>query len=122
MIKIFASPKDLPFPSFRDSYESYMEEVKKHTQDLTDRLKAMGYTGKNTGKIASFPVADGFAQYMAVESNKIFGLIHLEYGDAYMFPYINRLTKKDILQNIARTEAIKNLFNEKDKTNPEPNI
>lgn len=121
---MFAPPKDLPFPSFHgsSSYEEYMEDEKKHTQDLTNRLKEMGYTGKNTGRIAVFPVRDGFAQYMVVEAKKIFGLIHLQYGDAYMFPGIIGITKREILQNVAKTEAIKKLFNEKSNIDLEPNI
>ncbi len=37
-------------------------------------------------------------------------LIHLDIGDGYSFPYVDRLTKGDIIQSINRDKNMKALF------------
>ena len=99
-MKVFALPAEVPAPKvdYRnfDLHKMQCDE-RRHRLALQAHLINLGYTGKNTGKIVNFPVADGYAQYMIMEHGKTFALVHLPYGDAYQFQYANRLTKQDIL-------------------------
>jgi len=112
-MKVYAPPAEFPAPDFsahinKDGFDSkgYDAAIEKHTADLREWLKTEGFTGKDSGKIAAFPVADGRAQYMLAEGpgQRSF-LIHLAYYDAWNYQFIERLTKKDILQSIRRDEA-----------------
>lgn len=64
------------------------------------------------GKIIRFPVADGYAIYM-VASLKPVQLIHVELGDAWHFQYAKNLTKKDVMEEVKRLEALNKLFSKK---------
>jgi len=44
-------------------------------------------------------MADGFAFYMVLSMRPL-ELMHIPLGDAYQFPYANRLTAKDIESKI----------------------
>jgi hypothetical protein len=59
------------------------------------------------GKVAAFPVADGYAEYMVLDGRR---LIHLPLGDSYDFPYIERLRLSDIEARIKQSEGWAKLF------------
>jgi hypothetical protein len=98
-MKVYSLPAEVPAPQV--DYQNFnldkmINDERKHRLSLQSWLFKAGYTGKNTGKLVNFPVADGYAQYMIAEG-KSTCLIHLPYGDAYQFQYVSRLTKRDIL-------------------------
>jgi hypothetical protein len=66
-------------------------------------------SGKNKGKIVSYPVADGYAQYM-IFSEKPAALIHIPLGDAWQYPMVSRFTMKEVLADVAREEQFSKLF------------
>ena len=37
---------------------------------------------------------------MVADAGKVWGLIHLPYGDAYQFPYIHKISKTEIKKQI----------------------
>ena len=119
MANIYKAPSSLQIPSFtytgKDSLNAYLEAEKKYLEDLATLLKNRNPKDPYVGKIIKFPIADGYALYMvaSLKRNPI-ELIHIEIGDAWNFPYIERLTKKDILAEIQRQEAIGKLFGKKD--------
>ena len=41
-----------------------------------------------------------YAEYMVADAGKVWGLIHLPYGDAYEFPYIHKISKTEIKKQI----------------------
>ena len=97
---VYALPLGCPAPQV--DYTNFdlnrvTNDERRHRLALQAHLINLGYTGKNTGKIVNFPVADGYAQYMIMEHGKTFALVHLPYGDAYKFPWVIRLTKQDVL-------------------------
>jgi hypothetical protein len=98
MGNIYSPPVDTPkfnwnnIPQYEKDCETFKEDIKKY-------LKERGYNEKHTGTIISFPVADGQAEYM-VMSLKPVRLIHIPIWDAWEYPYIDRLTKKDIEEKI----------------------
>jgi hypothetical protein len=55
--------------------------------------------GKYKGETVQFSVADGYAIYYVLECSPM-ELIHFDEGDAYNFPYIERLNKSDIVEQI----------------------
>lgn len=107
-MKVYSCPAEIQAPTFT-TIGDYNAAVEKHQEALKKWLVKHGYTGKNTGRTCKFPVADGYAVYMLAEGSKSC-LIHLPYGDGYQFPYVERLTKKDILENIQREEALRKIF------------
>jgi hypothetical protein len=97
---VYALPLGCPAPQvdyLNFDLNRVTNDERRHRLALQAHLLKLGYTGKNTGKIVNFPVADGYAQYMIMEHGKTFALVHLPYGDAYKFPWVIRLTKRDVL-------------------------
>lgn len=104
-IKVFSPPAGFEVPKFTDYKENYKEALnklqkdeEKYLEDLKDWCKKNG-SGKFSGKEVHFPVADGSAVYVVL-SMKPCKLIHVPLGDAYSFPYIDRLTSTDIRNRI----------------------
>ncbi len=116
-MKVFSWPEAVPKPTI-DWTDPNLEGVSGKEDEYTKRLKEWligeGYTGKNTGRIAKFQIADGYALYMLAEASRRSVLVHLPYGDGYRFPYIERLRKKDILANIISCDRLERLFRAKD--------
>jgi hypothetical protein len=110
-MKVFSVPDAVPFPE--PDYANYDVERElarqaEHTAALKQHLIEAGYTGKHTGEIARFGVADGYAAYMLADGKGIYGssfLIHLPYFDAYHYRHIEFLPKKEILAQIERGKA-----------------
>jgi len=93
MGKIYSTPKSLSVPEF-DDLDTYEERVEQYQNDLRDWCIQHG-NGKHRGKVASFPYADGSARYYIVSLRPL-KLVHDATGDAWHYPYIERLTAKDI--------------------------
>lgn len=115
-MKVFACPAAVPAPE--PDYSNYdfkkeQEREEAHKAALKQHLIEMGYTGKHTGGIAQFGVADGYAQYMLADGKGRYGasfLIHLPYGDAYQYNGIQHFPKKAIIEEIQRRERMAALF------------
>lgn len=105
--KIYRSPIDKPPFNF-----SNMEAWRKAERDYHAAVIAYAKQngkGAEAGKEIKFPIADGYAHYVVL-SLKPCALIHLELGDAYQMPYIERLTASDIRQAIVQQEAFERLL------------
>lgn len=115
-MNVYAVPRDVPFtkPDYTNyDFKAERERENRHIADLKAHLIEMGYTGKHTGKIASFGVGDGYANYMLADGSGVYGhsfLIHLPYGDAYHFQYVSKLSKKEIIKKIEQQEGLAALF------------
>lgn len=102
-MKIFGLPHACPAPEYDYSigWEENEKREEKHKEELKRYLISNGYTGKNTGKVYSSQIADGYARYMIAEASNKFVLIHLPYGDAYSDPDVQYLPKAEILKRIS---------------------
>ncbi len=111
-MKVYNVPKEVPAPTvdFKNwDMEKHIKDEDNHIRALTQWLRKNGYTGKNTGKVVRFQVADGYAQYMLAEGRKSV-LIHLPYGDAWNYQDIGYLPKRAILDRIKQQEGLAKLF------------
>jgi hypothetical protein len=113
MITVYSPPENIKCPSIeefcKDGFDSegYNQACEKFREELKEFCQCNS-KHKLAGKIARFGVADGYAEYMALTSTKV---IHIADGDAYDYPYIDRLMGKDIVQNIERQESWQKLVN-----------
>lgn len=118
-MKVFSVPEAVPFPTADfANYDFKAEQAREeaHKQALRQHLRDMGYTGKHNGKIARFPIADGYAQYMLADGNGRYGssfLIHLPYCDAWHYHDIGYLPKKAIVERIEQQDRADALFAKK---------
>lgn len=113
-MKVYAAPVPFAEPDYAN-YDTNVELAREtaHQEQVAQWLRDNGYVGERTGQIARFGVADGYAQYMVGDTGPRMGgmvLIHLPYGDAYSFPYVTRLSKKDIVENVERQQRLAALF------------
>jgi hypothetical protein len=115
-MKVYACPDAVPAPepNYTD-FDWQKEQAREdaHKAALKQHLIDMGYTGKHTGGIVQFGVADGHAQYMLADGKGKYGssfLIHLPYGDAWQYRGIEHFPKKDIVAEIERGKKIAALF------------
>lgn len=105
MAKVFAPPKEVgPPPSLRLDYRTYQAQQEAWVDKLRSWVKANGDDSDLCGRIVSFPVADGFAQYMVLRKRPL-GLVHLPLGDAYQFRYAHLLNVKEIYKLVARNDS-----------------
>lgn len=114
-MKVYSPPAGITPPSFEDdmddngrfSIDKMQQNEEAFFVQLETALRGQGYTGKRTGKLVTFPMADGKAVYMVAEGRS-FALIHCPVGDAWDLPewQTRGLTKADV---IARVDA-KRLF------------
>jgi hypothetical protein len=117
MAKIFSPPKSLKEPNLSfENIPQYKSECEKYMQDLKEILLKNAHVKQkpttNIGEVIQFPVADGYAQYM-VASMKPLELVHIPLSDAWHFQYANRLTAKDVQEEIDQQKAINKLFSKK---------
>ncbi len=113
-MKVFTCPDEVPFPE--PDYANYdtgreRKREEDHQEKLAKWLRTHSWDGPHTGKIAMFPVGDGYACYMFADG-KTACLIHLPYGDAYQYRHIEHLPKKAVLEEITRREGLKKLFSQ----------
>lgn len=115
-MKVYAVPEEVPAPvtDYRNfDLKKVMADEAAHKEALKKHLREAGYTGKHTGGVAQFSVADGYAQYMLADGNGRYGpsfLIHLPYGDAYRYLHIDHLPKKAIVEMIEQRARMNKLF------------
>ena len=112
MAKIYSAPKVLEIPTIDFSNYNVEEQEKKeneYIEKLSFLLKRRK-SEKHVGEVLNFPHADGYAMYM-VAGIKPVELVHLELGDAWHLPHIERLTAKDITLKIEQQQALEKLFN-----------
>lgn len=104
-MKVYATPVPFGEPNYKN-YDHKAEEsrVQEHQKKLAEWLKSKGYNGKYSGKIISFPVGDGGAQYMLADGKKSF-LIHLPYWDSYQYPDVRFLPKAEIIRRLKPFKA-----------------
>jgi hypothetical protein len=106
--KIYSATTSVEIPKYNlpksgESWKDHLEQERKSEIDYIRKLRAFAKTrkpnGKNVGEVVGFPMADGFAFYMVLSMRPL-ELMHIPLGDAYQFPYANRLTAKDIESKI----------------------
>ena len=94
-------------------FDKSREENTKTENDWLAKLKAWAIKRNPeqecVGETLQFPVADGYAIYMVLAIKPI-QLVHLPLGDAYQFQYANRLTAKDIREQIASSKRLAEFF------------
>lgn len=114
MAKVYSPPKELPtpIPDYMKPGRGWMEDEKKWEESLRQYCVANGGKDEAVGTVIGFPVADGSAQYMVFSISPVV-LIHMPLGDAWQYRYINRLTKKDILEQVRQSKAMEKLFSRK---------
>lgn len=104
---IYQAPEQFKRPVYDSTkpYGDYRAACHKYIEDIKAWAKQKNPNDEWAGKIALFPVADGHAQYIVL-SLKPLTLIHDDTGDAYEFPYAERLTVRDIKENIKMNESL----------------
>lgn len=108
MARIYQAPKQFKLPLtsfFRDDWEKQIED---YIERVRDWCKSY-HKGEYIGEVITFSVADGRAYYM-VFSEKPLKLLHLPIGDCWEFPYVHRLTLKEVKQKVASQKALDRLF------------
>jgi hypothetical protein len=115
MATIFRAPESITVPSFSTFYKDGKYDREAHDnaekQYLAD-LKAMlvkRNNGKNVGEVVQFPHADSYAEYMVANMRPL-ELVHLPLGDAWDYPYIERLNASDIQGKIDQKKALEKIF------------
>ena len=111
-MKVYSIPSELAYAD--PDYSNYNTDIElareeQHIAQLKEFLISAGYTGKHTGKIVTFPVADSRAAYMLADGKRSY-LIHLPYGDALHFREVEFLPKVEILRRIDSSEKLRALF------------
>ena len=115
MATIFRAPASIKQPSFSEFMKDGKYDREGHAkaeEQYLAELKAFLLSrkrGKNVGEIVQFPCADSYAQYM-VASMRPLELVHIPLGDAWDYPYINRLNATDIQNKIDQQQALNKLF------------
>ena|SRR6266446_3751909 len=112
MGKVYAPPKELgdvpQLNSRTEPWQTYQERVNQYVDKVQQWAKQNGQ-GDLAGKRVSFQFADGYAQYVVFKTKPVV-LIHLPVGDAWQYPYVNRLTTADIREKVRRAEGLSKLF------------
>lgn len=102
--KEIGDPPKFKMETWRKDESTWLKKLKKW---VTSRHK-----GEYAGEILRIPYADGYAEYM-VMSLKPVKLIHIPLGDAWQFPYAERLQSNDIKAAIDTEKAMNAVFAEK---------
>lgn len=108
MAKICDGVEGINKPEFDEPFDTY----NKHMEDYINQIKEYAKREGNcpeAGKEIYFSVADGHARYVVL-SMKPVELIHLDVMDGYQFRYANRLTAKDVRDELKRLEALNKIF------------
>lgn len=101
-MKVYATPIAFEH-NYQNDTATEVARIDAHKASLRSWLADNGYKGKNSGKIASFGVADGSAQYMLADGKGSF-LIHLPYWDAYQYRDVQFLPKKEIVRRLEQQD------------------
>ena len=114
-MKVYSCPAELPAPQpdYRNfDHKKELAEEEAHIKALKAEFIKRGYTGKFTGEIVRFPVADGHAQYMFIAAPTVAKsfLIHLPYGDAWSYREVTFLPHKEITKRIKQAKEWEAIF------------
>jgi len=96
MGKVYDPPKEITIPKWNHKEPREVNVAREHA--AIEQVKAWAKEhgkGPEAGEEISFGVADGDARYIIVSLVPVV-LIHLPIGDAYQYPFVHRLTAKDI--------------------------
>jgi len=112
-MKVYSLPDTVPalvvnYSNF--DRDKYFAQEAAHKETVKQELIALGYTGANTGRILRLQVADGYAQYMFADAGAKSCLMHLPYLDGYQYRGVEGMSKKWVLDEIARCERFDALF------------
>ena len=110
-IKVWAPPAELKKPKWNSKTD--WQQHRKNTEAYFERIKkfcAEQGSGKYKGEVVRFPFADGQAIYVVYSSTPM-ELIHCDIYDAYDYPYITRLSKRDIIDEIESEKRMEQLRN-----------
>lgn len=94
-----------------EDYKDHIKREERYEQNLINYALIHGKGGYR-GKIVQFPHADGYARYLVLSLRPL-RLVHIATGDAWHYPYIERLTAKDITDKIDQDARWKALFSKK---------
>ncbi len=108
MAKVYGPPKGLNVPKYNSDWKVYDRAEAKFVKDISDWCKKHG-SGEYAGEEVYFPYADGHARYIVLSTRPL-RLVHLPVGDAWNYPYIERLTARDIISQIEREHGLSRLF------------
>lgn len=107
MGKVYSPPEEIQPPKYDYSkgfnFDEYERLNAAYVQKVVDYCMAEG-SGEFKGKEIQFGVGDGYARYV-VFSTKPVVLIHLSVSDGWQYQYANRLTAKDIAEEVRRAGA-----------------
>ena len=110
MAKIYDLPDGIEVPSLDvKDIKGYDVKCNELRDKLRKWLKDNGFTGKHSGTCISFPVADGYAEYMVVNLRPV-QLIHIPVWDAWQSPHAEYLTAKEITDKIEADIRLAKLF------------
>jgi hypothetical protein len=114
MGKVYCPPDEIKVPEFNwEDIPAYEAANKKFIEDLkqwcVNRAAKAGVTDENLGVVIQFPVADSYAQYMVAALSPV-ELIHIPLWDAWEYQYVERLSKKDIVEKINQRKAMDRLI------------
>lgn len=122
-MKVYGLPDHVHVPGFDESFVDgrySMEKDDEVTKEFFARVKdycvnELGGTGKLTGEIIRFPIADGYAQYMVCELPRTTFLIHLRIHDGWQIPEAHErgLRKQDVKEMVDREKRLAELFGRK---------
>jgi hypothetical protein len=110
---VYAPPNGFKAPDITScDIDEYTKLCMAYEKEIVRWARTYAVNCPEAGEIISFPVCDGAARYV-VASLKPVKLIHIDTGDAYSFRYANRLSAKDIRDEIKRAKALKAPFSKK---------
>lgn len=117
MGKIYSGIQGLKLPDYgkflktckaKDPYREYEKIEERYVESIIASAKAAAKCPE-AGEEVHFPQGDGYARYVILNLKPV-ELIHLAVGDAWHFPYIERLTAEDIRKRMTNDKAIRKLF------------
>lgn len=101
-MKVYGLPEHIKYEPDYSKYDFEAEKTREDgiVADLKAWLVSEGYTGKYTGEVINFGVADGYARYMFADAGRRSCLIHLPFGDAYQYMDVQYLPKAEIIRRL----------------------
>jgi hypothetical protein len=107
-IQVYGGVEGIEAPEWKSgmNFQEFNEICAEYEQKIISWCKENS-KHKLAGEVVSFPVADGNANYVIVKPSEV---VHLATGDAWHYQYIDRLTAKDIEQEIKRSKALHKIF------------
>jgi len=109
MAKVYSGVDGIKAPEFMQDFDKYEKACDEYVEAVKACAKKNNPTCPEAGEEIYFPVADGNARYI-VYNLKPVELIHLHVMDAWHFQYANRLTAKDVRNEIGRQQALAEIF------------